>query len=961
VLSSAKIGRSSWRYYQATVAGGACEYYSENGEAPGRWHGSGLPQLGLLAGGVVEERELEALFGRALSPSTGEQLGAAWGDRSVTGYDLTFSAPKSVSALWALGDGHWVTEIETAHAAAVKAGLDYLQQVAGYSRRGRNGIHQVPTAGYTAALFDHGTSRTGDPQLHTHALVVNKARCADGAWRTLDGHEVYHHKKAAGALYQAALRAELTHRLPVLFGDVSEHGQADITAVPEQLLQAWSSRTSAVMSDAVPTIADAEEALGRSVTADERARIIKAAVLATRPRKEHHAGGPDRRTTWAAQAAAHGITPGSLLDAVAGASAASPKASPGATPPVATRPEVLARDALLADAVSVVGRSKAVWSRADLTIAIAARIDRLDEPKPATAADTVALVSDLTDTALEVGPGGRRWRANRGVGPLGRSGVVPLGLDQAGDTARASDPRYASAELVAMEARIIGHAMLRIPLTAARLAQAALDLDAATAGIADSGSGLSAEQREAAVMLLAAQDRISVMTAPAGAGKTTTIGAAVRAWRATGVQVSLLAPSARAAAELTTAAAGAGGTGEAGTTVARWLLTHDNQSRRRAPGGGRSVILVDEASMLSTLDLDRVFTHAVVSGSQVVLVGDPAQIGAVNAPGGMFAHLTELLARDRVDLNELHRFTHPWEADASLRLRAGDPAALRAYLDHDRIHPASDIQDAADAVFDRWQEVVDAGRDALMLAQSWADVTALNTRARAAAIAQGHVHGPDLLTVVSRSASTRGHPEPRSWRAGDLLLAKRNTTSIRLGRRQLRNGDRLRVLDGAPGGGLRVQALHDDAITDLPVDYLARHAEYGWATTIDAGQGATTDIAVLLARTGLDREHLYVAMTRGRNENHVHTTPETDTGDAGPHRTRTSAITAGPVPVDEQQAAVSLLARALATSGSGQAAHAVIGRTQTSRQRSLRLAADQARRRDPVVAPPGDDTRMLTR
>jgi len=100
VLSSAKIGQSSWRYYQRTVAGGACEYYAEQGDAPGRWHGSGLDQLGLTAGARVEERELEALFGRALSPTTESALGSAWRADAVTGFDLTFSAPKSVSTLW---------------------------------------------------------------------------------------------------------------------------------------------------------------------------------------------------------------------------------------------------------------------------------------------------------------------------------------------------------------------------------------------------------------------------------------------------------------------------------------------------------------------------------------------------------------------------------------------------------------------------------------------------------------------------------------------------------------------------------------------------------------------------------------------------------------------------------------------------------------------------------------------
>ena len=84
VLSSEKIrGRASWRYYQNTVTSpttGACEYYSEHGTQPGRWHGPGLSALGLTPGAVVSEAELEALFARALSPSTGEALGrGGWG------------------------------------------------------------------------------------------------------------------------------------------------------------------------------------------------------------------------------------------------------------------------------------------------------------------------------------------------------------------------------------------------------------------------------------------------------------------------------------------------------------------------------------------------------------------------------------------------------------------------------------------------------------------------------------------------------------------------------------------------------------------------------------------------------------------------------------------------------------------------------------------------------------------
>ncbi len=208
MLSSAKIGTSSWRYYTAGVACRASDYYAGVGEAPGRWSGRGLQELGLSAGAVVSERELEALFARGLHPDTGRRLGRAWRTDGVTGFDLTFSAPKSVSALWALGDGVTAREAMAAHRAAVRAGLAYLDTHAALSRRGTDGVEQVESDGLVAAVFDHRTSRAGDPQLHTHALVLNKVRCVDGRWRTLDAHELYHHKKSAGMLYQAALRNE---------------------------------------------------------------------------------------------------------------------------------------------------------------------------------------------------------------------------------------------------------------------------------------------------------------------------------------------------------------------------------------------------------------------------------------------------------------------------------------------------------------------------------------------------------------------------------------------------------------------------------------------------------------------------------------------------------------------------------------------------------------------------------
>ena len=286
MLSTSKIGTASWRYYSNQVQRGACEYYLGVGEAPGRWCGRGLDALGLDPKAVVSERELEALFGRAIHPKTRQRLGRAWRADGVTGYDLCFSAPKSVSALWAVGEGSVPGEVMAAHRAAVTAALDYLDGHASFSRVGTDGHTQVATDGFAAAVFPHRTQRAGDPQLHSHALVVNKLRCPDGGWRTIDGHEIYAHKKSAGTVYQAVLRNELTRRLNVSWTPVSTDGQAEIAGVPQQLMTAWSKRALQLTGEAAPVIAAYETQLGRLLSSAERTAVQKVAVLKTRPGKD---------------------------------------------------------------------------------------------------------------------------------------------------------------------------------------------------------------------------------------------------------------------------------------------------------------------------------------------------------------------------------------------------------------------------------------------------------------------------------------------------------------------------------------------------------------------------------------------------------------------------------------------------------------------------------------------------
>ena len=821
MLSSAKIGRTSWRYYQGSVAVGACEYYLGAGEHPGVWVGRGLPALGLEVGDRVSEQQLEAIFARALHPVTGQPLGRSWRSDAVTGYDLTFSAPKSVSVLWAIGGATAQAEVAGAHRAAVNAALAYLDLHAAYSRRGTDGVEQIMTDGFAAALFDHRTSRAGDPQLHTHALVPNKLRCADGVWRTIDGHELFHHKKAAGVLYQAALRAEMNSRLGVVFDVPTANGQAEILGVPAELMTWWSKRTAQIIAEAVPVIADYETTLGRDLTRNERAAVTKTAVLKTRQGKEHASNVSVLHQRWRTEAAALGCDPTTLHTAMtAAAKSLTVTASPVVDPRLCPAPVLAA------------GRRRGVFSRADLTIEIAATLSVRNQ----TAEQTRVRIENLTHDSLA------HWHA------------ISLGASQVGVTPRASDARFTSQEVLNIEAQLLRAADAGQASNFAKVPITDVDPEVLT--------HLSADQQAAVTKLTAGGDFLLVLTAPAGAGKTTTLGAASRIWENEGFRVVGLAPSARAAAELGHA------TASAADTLAKWLhqqhrLAELSEHERAAwTVTERTVLVVDEASMASTFDLHQLAATAWEAHAKLVLVGDPAQIGTINSPGGLMAVLA---ARGHgIELDQVHRFHHQWEAEASLRLRDGDPTGIDAYESAGRLHTVHHPDQAATHVFAHWQNAQADGSKVMMLARTRDDVDQLNNLAKKAAQESGQSHGPRLVIG------------DKTFQAGDVIRTRRNNRQLPLGDTHVRNGDRYTILATTEDGGLLVDDLAGRGRTLLPAAYVAQHVDHGWATTIDGAQGATTDIAILLVRPGIDREHLYVGLTRGREENHAFIAPPSD-------------------------------------------------------------------------------------
>ncbi|MGZ4343388.1 MAG: MobF family relaxase [Solirubrobacteraceae bacterium] len=239
MLSIGKLTVEQSRYYERQVAQGRDDYYSGRGASPGRWTGGGTETLGV--GGRVDDDGFMALMdGR--DPGTGERLKRFGGRSKVAAFDLTFSAPKSVSVLFAIGEPTLAAALVDAHESAVDAALAYLEREACRVRRGRGGVRREMGEGFVAAAYRHRMSRAEDPQLHTHVVAANMARGTDGRWTALDATPIYQHAKAAGYLYQAHLRAAVRERLQwVRWGSV-RNGMAEIEQLAPSVLREFSTR-----------------------------------------------------------------------------------------------------------------------------------------------------------------------------------------------------------------------------------------------------------------------------------------------------------------------------------------------------------------------------------------------------------------------------------------------------------------------------------------------------------------------------------------------------------------------------------------------------------------------------------------------------------------------------------------------------------------------------------------------
>lgn len=492
MLSIGKLVAGAEDYYLSMVARGQEEYYTGSGESPGSWVGSGTAALGLA--GQVTPEDLHALLA-GFSPRSGTELGLPKrsGTR-VAGFDLTFSAPKSVSLLYALGSPEQSAAARVAHEHAVTEGLAYLERHALFARRGDGGQRRIETSGVVAAAFVHRTSRNGDPQVHTHVLAVNAVEGADGRWSAPDARGLYFHARTAGFVYQASLRAALVESLGLSFGPV-RNGAAELAGIDASVLRRFSSRR-----------AEIEEYL--ALYGGRSGRSAELAALVTRaPKVRGHDPDSDAlnlRDRWRLLAAEYGVEPDGLV-------------------PDRGRPRRV-----------TLGRSDTRELAATLL-----------GPKGLTAQDSTFERRDVVRAIAESLVDGASLDAIESAADFTLRRPEAVALERQG---RGGEALQTTRELLAVEAHLVETAVACRDGGAA-----AVDPDRADALLAQHPQ-LSVDQRAMVRSLVSSGQRIEVVVGKAGAGKTTALSLAREVFEEAGWSVSGTALSARAAEELESSA-----------------------------------------------------------------------------------------------------------------------------------------------------------------------------------------------------------------------------------------------------------------------------------------------------------------------------------------------------------------------------------------------------------------------
>ncbi|HET9733517.1 MAG TPA: MobF family relaxase [Acidimicrobiales bacterium] len=808
-------------------------------------------------------------------------MGERTAARAVPAYDLAVRAPKSVSVLHALG--HLATrdtlarlglppgatvasEVLAAHHAAVDEAIGFLEHHAAFVR-GPGG--RVPARGLTVAVFDHRSSRSGDPLLHSHLVIANAASGVDGRTAALDSTALYAWARPAGHVYQARLRWELTRRLGVSFHQ-PHNGVADIVGVPREVIDLFSARRRQIL-----------ERMARLGTSG--AKAAQAATLDTRVAKGscEHGLSPDELAT---RADAVGFGVDQLTAALA-----------TGRPLVPDRHEVAVIAARLAGPDGLCARDTTV----DLRDALCGCADEL--PGGATATDLERWANEILHDP------------SRFIPVATPPSVVIRRAD--GTTVRAGGvgQAFTTPELLDHEAQICALHAAGLGPDGSGVGWGVATPETVAAALT-SRPTLRDEQRSMIEQATTSGIGVEVVVGRPGSGKTYALGVAAEAWRAAGYRVIGCSLQGGASEVLAVEA-----TLSEQYTLTGLLVRCDRQPTFLAG----SVVICDEAGMADTRQLARLATHAAAAHAKLVLVGDPDQIPEVDA-GGAFAHLVDVAdGHGRlITLAENHRQHDAADRDRLEMVRAGRGGDMIDSATRDgRWHRGDTADDVREQLLRDWH--ADPGVPAaekLLIATTVAEVEQLNTAARAMLAADGKLG--DSALAVTLHAPNRA-VDTRELRVGDRVRATRNRRGDRVFTGRVGTVmavdpeaftvtvelDRMRGADGR-WRPTQVVALDREFLTERQTRTPAGHTEtqapgltHAYASTANAVQGRTASRAyVLVSEAGLYRQAAYVALSRARIETHLYglTIPDPDEidrqahagGDPEPDPDNTSALAA---------------------------------------------------------------------
>jgi conjugative relaxase-like TrwC/TraI family protein len=799
---------SAGRYYTEHLP----SYYLDSGEPPGRWFGRGATMLG-LNGDIDAEAFLAMTAG--FDPASGSVLGRRFGESSVRGFDATFSAPKSVSVLFGVGDDEVRRRVTEAHDRAVDAVLGWVESQAHTRLRRRGHVVCVDVEGIVVGVFRQHTSRRLDPQLHTHAVIANRVRSPDGRWLALDARTLKMDQRTLSALYHVTLRTELTRRLGVVWHR-PVNGIAEIAGVDRAVLAEFSQRSGDVERRLDEKLARFRGVLGREPNRQEQWRLEREAVVDSRPAKDHTRTSGELHHEWQSRLAALGFEPRPVVAEVVGQVRRSKGIDQEATSTMIDR------------TLEALTERQSTWRPAELVRELAAQVptevavdpNELCQFLQQLAAHTV--VARCVDLSPPMTPGAVIRRDGR---PVSEAAIDRLLTTQA-----ILDEEERLLEWAQRQRRLGEMVDTRRLLTVEGLSPGQADACAAVAGVAP----------------------LELIVGPAGSGKTTALAPAVYHLQGRGQVVFGVTPTAAAAEVLATEAT------IAADTLDKLLYEHTRPDRSPEPAydlPAGATVIVDEAGTVSTPKLAALARLADRRAWRVIMVGDPRQFSAVGR-GGMFAHLID--ACGAVELDQIHRFAHRWERDASRRLRTRDVSVIAEYERQGRLHDGTQHQMQVD-IIDAWREARLRGESVALMANTNDTVARLNQLAQQRRIANGELHpdGPALEGAGQRLL------------AGDDVVSRRNQRTLRTDRGMMvKNRDQWTIQEIHPDQSVTI-AGHTGTVL-LPADYVYDHVELGYAQTSHATQGRTVDIGLLMIDGPTDSRGIYTPMTRGRSANYAY-------------------------------------------------------------------------------------------